>query len=73
VLILYMETEIMKYMKKEFEYFLNAVHYCIYLEEIWSTKKFEGVILKVLHYLSRLLLLKASTRGKRTRIIKTAS
>ena len=28
-----------------FEYFLNAVHYFIYLEEIWSNKKIEKIIL----------------------------
>ena len=47
-----------------FEYFLNAVHYCIYLEEIWSTKKFEGVILKVLHYLSRLFAFESFYKRK---------
>ena len=29
----------------KFAYFLNAVHYCIYLEEIWSNKKIEKIIL----------------------------
>ena len=29
----------------KFAYFLNAVHYFIYLEEIWSNKKIEKIIL----------------------------
>ena len=31
--------------RNRFEYFLNAVHYFIYLEEIWSNKKIEKIIL----------------------------
>ena len=31
--------------RNKFEYFLNAVHYCVYLEEIWSNKKIEKIIL----------------------------
>ena len=28
-------------MKENFEFFLNAVHYMIYKEEVWSSKKIE--------------------------------
>lgn len=28
----------------KFEYFLNAIHYCIYLEQVWSGKKFEIIV-----------------------------
>lgn len=28
----------------KFEYFLNAIHYCIYLEQVWSGKKFEVIV-----------------------------
>ena len=31
--------------RNKFAYFLNAVHYFIYLEEIWSNKKIEKIIL----------------------------
>lgn len=42
-------------MKKKFEYFLNAVHYYLYLEEIWSTKIIEKGVLGLFHGLSVLL------------------
>lgn len=28
----------------KFEYFLNAIHYCIYPEQVWSGKKFEVIV-----------------------------
>lgn len=28
----------------KFEYFLNAIHYCIYLEQVWPSKKFEVIV-----------------------------
>ncbi len=31
-------------MQDKFEYFLNAVHYCIYLEEVWSNKKIDKTV-----------------------------
>ena len=31
-------------MRDKFEYFLNVIHYCIYLEEVWSNKKIDKVI-----------------------------
>lgn len=39
-------------MNKKIEYFLNAVHYCIYREEIWSMKKVDNGVLRIMHYLS---------------------
>lgn len=39
-------------MNKKFEYFLNAVHYCMYLKEIWSMKKVDKGVLRITHYLS---------------------
>ncbi len=37
-----MENKKSKFAK--FEYFLNAIHYCIYLEQVWSGKKFEVIV-----------------------------
>lgn len=39
-------------MNKKFEFFLNAVHYCIYLGEIWSMKKVDNCVLRIMYYLS---------------------
>ena len=39
-------------MKKKFEYFLNAIHYCLYLEEKWSTRIIEKCVLRLFHGLS---------------------
>lgn len=39
-------------MDKKFKYYLNAVHYCIYLEEKWSMKKVDNSVLWIMHYLS---------------------
>jgi hypothetical protein len=30
--------------KNKFEYFLNAIHYCLYLEEVWSNKEFVKIV-----------------------------
>ena len=38
----------------KFEYFLNAVHYCLYKEEVWSNRKIEKRVWQVFHYVSRL-------------------
>ena len=40
-------------MKERFEYFLNAVHYCLYLGEIWSNRIMEKGFSKILYGLSR--------------------
>ena len=40
-------------MKKKFEYFLNAIHYCIYLEEVWTTKKMEKIVYGFLFFISK--------------------
>lgn len=39
-------------MNKKFEFFLNAVHYCIYLGEIWSMKKIDNCVLRIMYYFS---------------------
>lgn len=39
-------------MNKKFEYFLNAIHYCLYLEEKWSTRIIEKCVLRLFHGLS---------------------
>jgi hypothetical protein len=39
-------------MNKKFEYFLNAIHYCLYLEEKWSTRLIEKCVLRLFHGLS---------------------
>lgn len=31
-------------MNNKFAYFLNAIHYCIYLEEVWSNKKIDSTV-----------------------------
>ena len=41
--------------KNRFDYFLNAVHYCLYLEEIWSTRIIEKGVQRLYHGLSILL------------------
>lgn len=51
-------------MNKKFEFFLNAVHYCIYLGEIWSMKKVDNCVLRIMYYLSVLFLLRTSTIRK---------
>lgn len=51
-------------MNKKFEFFLNAVHYCIYLEEIWSMKKVDNCVLRIMYYLSVLFFLRTSTIRK---------
>ncbi len=38
----------------KFEYFLNAVHYCLYKEEVWSNRKIEKRVWQVFHYVSKL-------------------
>ena len=40
-------------MKKKFEYFLNAIHYCIYLEEVWTNKKTEKIVYGFLFFISK--------------------
>ena len=35
-------------MKKKFEYFLNAIHYCIYIEEVWSNKIIKIIVDKII-------------------------
>jgi len=51
-------------MYKKFEYFLNAVHYCIYQEEIWSTKIIEKGVLGLFHGLSILMHLESFYQRK---------
>ena len=49
------ENHPLVYLKKKFEYFLNAVHYCLFLEEIWSTRIIEKGMQRLFHGLSVLL------------------
>jgi hypothetical protein len=35
-----------------YAYFLNAVHYCLYLGGKWSMKKVDNGVLRIVHYLS---------------------
>ena len=37
-----------------FEYFLNAVHYCIYKEEVWSNRLLEKIVWKCFLVVSKL-------------------
>lgn len=37
-----------------FEYFLNAVHYCIYKEEVWSNRLLEKIVWKCFYVISKL-------------------
>ncbi len=39
-------------MNKNYEYFLNAVHYCIYIGEKWSMKKVDNGVLRIMYYLA---------------------
>ena len=39
-------------MKEKFEYFLNAVHYMIYKEQVWSSKKIQ----KTVNYLISIII-----------------
>lgn len=57
----------------KFEYFLNAIHYCIYLEEVWSNRRLENGINDLLCLASRLFFTrrlknKIYRRQLRTRI-----
>ena len=36
----------------KFAYFLNAVHYCIYIGEKWSMKKVDNGVLRIMYYLA---------------------
>lgn len=37
--------------KFNFSYFLNAIHYCLYLQEVWTNKKFEKITNKTFSWI----------------------
>ena len=43
-------------MKEKFIYFLNAIHYCIYLEEVWTNRKAQIVLGRILLFMSNYFL-----------------
>lgn len=44
--------------KKGFEYYMNAIHYCIYREEVWSNAVCLKTVMKCMRVISELLNLK---------------
>ena len=43
-------------MKENFELFLNAVHYMIYKEQVWSSKKIEMLFKSLFSFIPKYLL-----------------
>lgn len=41
---------------KKIEYFLNAVHYFIYLEERWTNKKVERILFRFIYYIIKYIV-----------------
>ena len=38
----------------KFEYFLNVIHYCIYLEEVWSNEKINKIVIGLIDLIFRI-------------------
>lgn len=50
-------------MNNKFYYFLNAIHYCIYLEEVWTNKKIDNTVTRFLAVIFNIQLFAKSLKN----------